>query len=143
MQNNTPTGKTGGSSGSTKLSGTKTHLENWLNLPSSMQICIQNCTDCYQMCSHLVDHCLSKGSNHSNSTHIKVLLDCARVCNLSADLMIRHSEFHGSICGACAEVCLACAESCESFGKEDAMMQACADICRKCAVSCSQMAKTH
>ena len=142
MPNNTQSGNTS-QSASTKMTNTKSNLENWLNLPPAMQICIQNCTECYQMCSHLVDHCLSKGAKHADSTHVKLLLDCARVCNLSADLMIRHSEFHSSVCEVCAEVCMACADSCESISKDDAMMQACADICRKCATSCVQMAKKH
>lgn len=145
MQNNIQKGSSSSTSlsaaSTSKMSSKKSNLENWLNLPPAMQICIQNCTDCYQMCSHLVDHCLSKGANHADSAHIKLLLDCARVCNLSADLMIRHSEFRSSVCEVCADVCTACAVSCESFEKDDAMMQACAEICRKCASSCDQMAK--
>ena len=93
------------------------------------------------MCSHLVDYCLKKGTSYADAEHIKKLLDCAGVCNLSTDFMIRHSEFHNSTCEVCAEVCIACASSCETFGKDDPMMQACVGTCRKCAASCTEMAK--
>ena len=118
-------------------------LENWMNIPSAMRICIQDCTECYQMCSHLVDYSLKKDASHAHAEHIKILLDCARICNLSADLMIRHSEFHNSTCKVCAEVCLACAISCDISGKNDPMVQACAETCRKCAASCTEIAKIH
>ena len=118
-------------------------LENWMNVPSAMQICIQNCTECYQMCSHLVDYCLKKGGKYSDPEHIKLLLDCARICNLSADFMIRHSDFHDSTCDVCAEVCTACAESCDSFSKDDRILKACFDACIKCSDSCTEMAAMH
>lgn len=114
----------------------------WMaHMPSSMQTCIQNCLDCYQVCSHLVEHCLQKGGTHADSKHIKLLEDCSRICNLSADFMIRHSELHASTCRACADVCIACAESCEKMKGSDEMMKACAEACRKCAASCEQMSK--
>ncbi len=119
---------------------TQSTRENWMNIPSAMQICIQNCTECYQMCSHLVGYCLTKGNQHANAEHIKLLLDCARICNLSSDFMIRHSEFHDSTCKICAEVCTACAASCDKISKDDPLMQACAEACRKCATTCTEMA---
>ena len=122
---------------------TTSTLENWMNVPSGMQVCIDNCTECYQMCSHLVDYCLKKGGEFSNPEHIKLLEDCARICNLSADFMIRHSKFHDTVCDVCAKVCKACAESCNALGKDDRILQACYDACIKCAESCAQMAKGH
>lgn len=114
---------------------------NWPGMSSSMQKCIQNCINCFQICSHMIDHCLSKGGVHADPKHIKLLNDCAKICNLSADFMIRHSDFHASTCRSCAEVCLACADSCESISSDDPMMKVCAEACRKCAESCNEMAK--
>lgn len=114
----------------------------WMGVPSSMQICIQNCLDCFQVCSQTLTYCLEKSGKHAESQHIKLLGDCARICNLSADFMIRHSDYHASSCEVCAEICTACAISCDSFS-DDEMMKACADICRKCAASCEDMAKKH
>jgi hypothetical protein len=106
-----------------------------------MQECIQNCTDCFQVCSQVIGHCLSKGGKHADPKHIKLLEDCSKVCNLSADFMVRNSELHMSTCRACAEVCQACAKSCQEMASDDQVMQICADICRSCADSCLKMVK--
>ena len=68
-----------------------------------------------------------------------MLLDCAEICQTSANFMLRMSDLHGLTCGVCAEVCERCAEDCERF-VDDIMMQACAQACRHCAASCREMA---
>ena len=117
--------------------------KNWNKTSSVMQECIQNCLECFQICSYVVEHCLNKGGGHADPVHIKLLDDCSRICNLSADFMIRHSEFHASTCEICAEVCSACAGSCEALALNDSMMKSCAEICKKCAASCLDMAKAQ
>ena len=117
--------------------------KKWMDhMPSSMQACIQNCTDCYQVCAHVMEHCLTKGEKYTEPKHIKLLQDCASICNLSADFMIRNSDLHTSTCRTCAEICKACAVSCETFAG-DPVMQTCAEVCRKAAASCEEMAKMH
>lgn len=110
------------------------------DMTGAMEVCIQNCLDCYKICSQMLIHCLEKGGEHAEAQHIKLLEDCAKICNLSADFMLRSSEFHSSICGECAEICTACAESCEAFA-DDEKMKNCAAVCRKCASSCDEMAQ--
>ena len=105
----------------------------------SMQECIQNCSDCHRICVETVAYCLQMGGKHAEPAHIRTLLDCAEICQTSANFMLRGSEFHTQTCGVCAELCQACAESCATMG-DDAQMQRCADICRRCAESCRQMA---
>ncbi|HWW76412.1 MAG TPA: four-helix bundle copper-binding protein [Pyrinomonadaceae bacterium] len=107
-----------------------------------MQQCIQNCTECHRACLEMVAHCLGVGGQHAEPAHIRLLLDCAEICQTSADFMIRGSEFHGRTCGVCAEVCTRCAEECERLAGDDEMMKRCAEICRRCADSCRQMAGT-
>lgn len=101
--------------------------------------CIQNCSDCHRICLETVTYCLQQGGHYAEATHIRTLLDCAEICQTSANFMIRGSEFHPQTCGVCAEVCERCAESCAQMGN-DTQMQACADMCRRCAASCRQMA---
>jgi hypothetical protein len=67
------------------------------------------------------------------------MLDCAEICETSANFMIRGSELHHLTCGACAEVCDRCAEDCERMG-DDETMRRCAETCRRCAESCHRMA---
>jgi hypothetical protein len=107
-----------------------------------MQVCIQNCIQCHQVCEQMIQHCLSKGGLHSETTHIRTLQDCAQICAASADFMIRQSSLHSRTCGICAEACLACAIECELF-TDDEMMSMCADVCRRCTESCRKMAARH
>lgn len=104
-----------------------------------MQQCIQECMNCHAICTQTVTYCLQMGGKHAEATHIGLLLDCAEICQTSANFMLRGSPMHGRVCGVCAEACERCAQSCEQMG-DDAQMQACADTCRRCAESCRRMA---
>jgi hypothetical protein len=76
--------------------------------------------------------CLEVGGEHPAPDHIRLLQDCAEICQTSANFMLRVSDFHGSTCEVCAE-------DCERF-TDDEMMQQCAQSCRSCAESCREMA---
>lgn len=105
----------------------------------ALEECIRDCQKCEAECLELVTHCLAKGGEHAAPEHIRLLLDCADICGLSARFMVRRSDAHPLTCGACAEVCLRCAEDCQRF-QDDEMMMRCAEVCRQCADSCRQMA---
>lgn len=104
-----------------------------------MQQCIGECLNCHSICLQTVTYCLGMGGKHAEAQHLGLLLDCAEICQTSANFMLRGSQFHARTCGVCAEVCDACAESCEAWG-DDAQMKACAEECRRCAESCKHMA---
>jgi hypothetical protein len=105
-----------------------------------MQQCIQNCTSCHSICLETVAHCLQLVGQHAAVAHIRLLLDCAEICQTSANFMLRGSDFHARTCGVCAEICEQCAQSCAQMS-QDPQMQACADACRRCAESCRRMAE--
>jgi hypothetical protein len=104
-----------------------------------MRNCIQDCQRCHNICLETVRHCLKEGGEHAKPGHIRLLLDCAEICQTSANFMLRTSDMHILTCGVCAEVCERCAEDCARF-VDDIMMQGCAQACRKCAASCREMA---
>ena len=104
-----------------------------------MERCIALCQECHEVCLQTVSHCLEKGGQHAEAAHIRLLLDCAEICETSANFMIRGSELHTETCRACSEVCQRCANDCRRLGN-DPKMQECADVCRRCAESCAQMA---
>jgi hypothetical protein len=106
-----------------------------------MQQCIQNCASCRAACLKTLAYCRKKGGKHAERDHLRILQDCAEICQTSEGYMRRGSEFHPRTCGLCAEVCDACAKSCEQF-PNDAQMKACAAACRRCAKSCHAMAGT-
>ena len=108
-------------------------------IDDSMRSCIQECTNCHGICVETVTHCLEMGGKHAEAAHIRLMLDCAEICQTSANFLLRGSELHGRTCGVCAEVCDRCAKECESH-TGDEHMQACAKTCRSCAESCRKMA---
>ncbi len=110
-------------------------------MDQQMQDCIAECQRCHNTCTETITHCLEMGGDHVEPSHIGLLMDCAEICQTSANFMLRMSDFHGETCGVCAAVCERCADDCESFG-EDEMMQKCAATCRSCARMCHEMAET-
>jgi hypothetical protein len=107
-------------------------------LTSEMRRCIDECTSCHDICAEAVVHCLTLGGSHAEPAHIRELLDCAQICQTTADFMLRGSDRHPDVCAVCAEVCEACARSCEALADDD-MMRRCAEECRRCADSCRSM----
>lgn len=104
-----------------------------------MRECIEECTTCHTICTETAQHCLYLGGEHASPEHIRTLLDCAQICQTSADFLTRGSEFHTSTCAFCAEVCRACEKECRKMG-DDELMRKCADACASCAESCEKMA---
>jgi hypothetical protein len=105
-----------------------------------MRECINNCTNCHNICLETVTHYLQMGGKHAEASHIRLLLDCAEICATSANFMLRGSDLHARTCGVCAEVCDRSAIECERIGPDDQMMQRCAEMCRRCADTCRRMA---
>jgi hypothetical protein len=106
---------------------------------SDIQHCIQTCLDCHNSCLNTVTYCLQQGQHHSDVAHITLMMDCAEICQTSANFMLRNSALHMRTCSICAEVCDICAMDCQRFA-DDMQMQSCADICRRCAQTCRNMA---
>ena len=101
-----------------------------------MQSCIDACTKCYQVCLQTaMNHCLETGGKHVEPSHFRLMINCAQICQTSADLQLSGSEFVAQYCSLCAEVCEACAISCAALGMTD-----CEKACRDCAASCRAMA---
>ena len=106
---------------------------------AAMRSCIDACQSCHEVCIETVAHCLEMGGKHSEAGHIRSMTDCAQICAVSADFMLRGSPSHSDVCDVCADICDECAESCEAL--EGAEMKRCAEQCRSCAESCREMAK--
>ncbi len=111
-------------------------------MSDDMQMCIDNCTECHNMCEETLAYCIEQGGPHTEASHLRTLMDCAQTCTTSANLMLLNSDLHAQMCGVCAEACDRCAQSCDTFGN-DPQMKECADTCRQCAQSCHQMAGMH
>jgi hypothetical protein len=107
-----------------------------------LQECIAACRRCHDVCTQTISHCLEKGGHHAEPAHIRLMFDCVRICEVSADFMLRGSDLHHATCRACAEICEHCAEDCERMSDDDAMRE-CAETCRACASTCLEMSGHH
>jgi hypothetical protein len=104
----------------------------------SVEECLRICQGCHEICQDAIDHCLRMGGEHVEADHMRLLADCAEICNVSQNSMLRSSATSLDLCRSCAEICDRCAASCERF-TGDAHMQACARECRACAEACRRM----
>ena len=103
----------------------------------NMQSCIDACSHCHETCLHTaMTHCLAVGGKHVEASHFRLMINCAEICQTSANFMLSGSAFHQKVCAVCAEICDACAKSCEQVGG----MGDCVKACRECAESCRKMA---
>jgi len=107
-----------------------------------MQQCIQNCRDCHRICTLTITHCFAQGGEMCEAAHIRLLLDCAEICQTSADFMLRGSPLHQMTCRICAGVCEMCADDCARLADDETMVL-CVESCRRCAKSCSEMASAE
>lgn len=103
---------------------------------SPMQENIDACVACHGMCYRMaMTFCLEKGGRHAAPKHLGLMLNCADLCQTSANFMLSDSPMHGRVCLICAEACEACAKSCEEVGD----MRDCVEECLNCAKSCRSM----
>jgi hypothetical protein len=117
-----------------KISGTMEDLES-----DEVRECVQDCLDCFRICNETTIRCLTLGGKHSESEHLNLLMDCARICNTNAEFMLRNSIYYPQTCGLTANICDECADTCDRF--DDDFMKECASVCRRCAESCREMAR--
>ena len=104
-----------------------------------LQACITACTRCHQICLQMgMTHCLETGGKHVEANHFRLLMNCAEICQTSANFLLSGCVQH-SLCELCAEMCEACAADCERVGD----MDECVKACRNCAETCHQMAKSR
>ena len=104
-----------------------------------MEACIQNCLECYKVCLKTVSESLQQGGEQVEQQHITLLLDCARICQTTAEFMIMQSPLHLETCELCSDICEECADECEEMIEGDSFMQQCVESCRRCAESCRAM----
>jgi len=103
---------------------------------SMMRDAIKACLDCHSMCVQTaMNFCLERGGRHVEQEHFRLMLNCAEICQTSANFMLSGSPLHARVCAVCAEVCEACAKSCEQVGD----MRECVEECKRCAKSCRSM----
>ncbi|WP_280720928.1 four-helix bundle copper-binding protein [Janthinobacterium sp. CG_23.4] len=104
---------------------------------SEMQSCIDACAQCHQICLKMaMTHCLKMGGKHVEPDHFRLMVNCAEICQTSANFQLSGSAFSARLCAVCADICQACADSCRELDG----MEECVQACDACASSCRSMA---
>ena len=101
-------------------------------------VAIEACSTCARGCWECFEACMSNSNIEPRAKCIKMLVECARECELAAAELASNAMFAKDHCKMCAAVCTICAKDCEMF-KED-HCQHCAEVCRECARQCKEIA---
>ncbi|HUF17702.1 MAG TPA: four-helix bundle copper-binding protein [Thermoanaerobaculia bacterium] len=99
--------------------------------------------ECSVVCTTCADACLEEASASELRTCIRLNLDCAEICAVTARMISRPGEQDRKVLRAqleaCATACRACAEECSRHGDMMEHCRICAESCRKCADACDAM----
>ena len=58
-------------------------------LSVEMRRCDELCLECYRTCLETVAYCLQKGGHYADAGHIRLLLDCADICQARSSFLSR------------------------------------------------------
>ena len=106
------------------------------NKTLEMQSCIDACIHCHQICLETaMNHCLTSEGQHVEPEHFRLIMNCAEICQTSANFQLSGSAYSIQLCDVCAAICEACAKSCKAIGD----MEDCVNACRDCMTSCRNM----
>ncbi|MBI4496808.1 MAG: four-helix bundle copper-binding protein [Chloroflexi bacterium] len=88
--------------------------------------------ECINSCWQTLSYCLDKGGQHVQANHMRLLMDCAEICETADDYLMRNSAITGRITPIVADVCERTAQSLNQF-RDDPQMQNCVDACQRTA----------
>ncbi|EPY2276410.1 four-helix bundle copper-binding protein [Clostridium sporogenes] len=108
------------------------------NSTDKFQKCIDECNRCAQACYECFKACLDEPDVGARKNCIKILVECAQMCEMSSGIMSMNGQFAKEHCQLCATICDKCAQECEMF--KDDHCQKCAQECHTCANECRNMA---
>ncbi len=105
--------------------------------------CIDACLECAQACIACGDACLAEEMVAELRRCITIDLGCADLCEATAAILSRQSEYEANLSRAaleaCREACRICASECESHADMHEHCRICAEACRRCEQACAQL----
>ena len=103
--------------------------------------CLKACQQCARSCNETFHHCCEQAAlgKKEHAKALRLVADCARFCDLSADMVAGSSPLMVYSCAACAEACKACAAECDKFDAPE--MKGCAKACYACEKTCRAMVR--
>ena len=103
-----------------------------LGLDPDLESCVAACVACHAICLETVFQCLAAGRERAAARHVRILLDCAELCESAVHFMFARSPLQSRICALCADACRACERACRDMGGPQDLR--CAEACACCAV---------
>jgi hypothetical protein len=107
------------------------------SMSGDMQKAVEDCMSCSMTCEETITYCLNQ-PGQIDAAMIRMMMECAELSKMCADMMCRMSPMHMDMCQLCTRMCMMCAEMCAA--SDDAQMMKLAEMCRTCADSCRAMA---
>jgi Domain of Unknown Function (DUF326) len=100
-------------------------------------------TDCTQACNADNDADLGEHNVAEMVKCIRLCLDCTDVCNATAGILSRPTNYDPNVAKpllqACVAICKSCGDECERHAAMHAHCQVCAEACRRCEQACREL----
>lgn len=96
-------------------------------------------SDCAYACNNCSTACLSEKNIQEMRECIRLDMDCAQICAVTAAFISRKSDNAKYLIKMCAEICRKCATECEKH-PDMGHCRVCADACEACANECNKAA---
>jgi hypothetical protein len=90
--------------------------------------------ECAAACNYCSTACLQEENVKMMAECIRLDMDCAQMCELTAAFVSRNSDHANHLLKECAEICDKCAAECSKHNNDHC--KACAEACSKCAEAC-------
>lgn len=97
-----------------------------------LRACVEACDDCQRT---LRDAAHGVADGASKRPMRRLLLDCAEICEATANYASAGSVFLPEVVAGCVRICDECGAACEAL-PADAGLDACIDACRRAAAAC-------
>lgn len=104
---------------------------------------IEACHECGETCTSCADACLGEKGVESLRRCITLNLNCAAVCETTAQLLTRRTEADWELIlsqlQACVMACRLCGAECEKHAHHHEHCRVCAEACRRCEEACNRI----
>jgi hypothetical protein len=80
------------------------------------------CNTCRASCLEIVGYSIRMQGYYAEVGHVRLLEDCARICETMVDFVLRGSELSGALRTLCADVCRRCAQDCDRFDYDQRLL---------------------
>jgi hypothetical protein len=100
-------------------------------------------SDCAQACTADADDNLSEHNLSEMVKCIRLCLDCADICIVTARVASRQTAYDATVTRpllqACVAACKSCGDECERHAQMHAHCRVCGEACRRCEQACREL----